>query len=171
LTKWLLNKTVVNIFSPHFIDYKELGRKLAQINYFMTDDTNAIVVEDYKLIADMWGELLKETGRFNHVQVLYTPEDLTSKIELLNPALILMDINLPGSKNGIEITKTINTNYPAVKIIILSIHDEPGMVKLALKNGALGYITKNSPISEMKKGIEQVLKGETYLCKEVAKYF
>lgn len=137
----------------------------------MTNEINAIVVEDYKLIADMWGELLKETGRFNHVQVLYTPEELTLKIEHFNPSLILLDINLPGSMNGIEITKTITTNYPFVKVIILSMHDEPGMVKQALKNGAMGYITKNSPIAEMKEGIERVLKGETYLCKEVAKYF
>jgi len=137
----------------------------------MSNEINAIVVEDYKLIADMWGELLKDSGRFNHIEVLYTPKDLITQIERYNPAIILMDINLPGSKNGIEITKTITTNYPSVKVIILSMHDEPGMVKRALNNGALGYITKNSPIAEMKKGIDQVLKGETYLCKEVAKYF
>jgi two-component system invasion response regulator UvrY len=137
----------------------------------MSNEINAIVVEDYKLIADMWGELLKDSGRFNHIEVLYTPKDLIMQIERYNPAIILMDINLPGSKNGIEITKTITTNYPSVKVIILSMHDEPGMVKRALNNGALGYITKNSPIAEMKKGIDQVLKGETYLCKEVAKYF
>lgn len=136
----------------------------------MTNIVNALVVEDYKLIADAWGKLLRDTNIFNTVKVLYSADNLTEYIEDLKPELIFMDINLPGSQNGIEITKTITESYPWIKIMILSIHNEPVMVRRAIENGAKGYITKNAPMKEMQLGVEKVMNGEKYLCEEIRHY-
>ena len=128
---------------------------------------NAIVVEDYKMIADAWGQLLRKTGHFKDVRVLYTPIDLMDEIDEFSPALLFLDINLPGSLNGLEITARISKSHPDIKIIILSIHNEPAIIKEALKNGASGYLTKNSGLDEMELAVKKVLSGEQYLCAEI----
>jgi DNA-binding NarL/FixJ family response regulator len=128
---------------------------------------NAIVVEDYKMIADAWGQLLRRTGFFNHVEVLYSPTDLWTYMENLKPNFIFLDINLPGSLDGLEITKMITQDNPEIKIIIISIHNEPAMIRRALDNGAKGYLTKNSGLDEMTAAIEAVSQGKTYLSKDI----
>lgn len=128
---------------------------------------NAIVVEDYKMIADAWGQLLRKTGFFNHVEVLYSPTELWTYIDNLKPKFIFLDINLPGSLDGLEITKMICSQYSEINIIIISIHNEPAMIARALDNGAKGYLTKNSGLDEMTAAIQAVTEGEIYLSKDI----
>jgi DNA-binding NarL/FixJ family response regulator len=130
----------------------------------------AIIVEDFKLIAQAWGKILEKTQLFSEIHLLYDAESLEQKIEKLNPKLILMDINLPNSKNGIEITNNLIKSNPDLKIIILTMHNEPVYVKKAKEAGAKGYVTKNSPLIEINKAIEEVIKGNEYICEEILEY-
>lgn len=136
----------------------------------MPNKINALVVEDYKMIADAWGKLLENMKLFNEVKVIYTPEFLGEIVENLKPSLIFMDINLPGTLTGLELTSQLTKDFPGIKIAILSIHNEPAMVKRAINNGAMAYLTKNSSIKEMETAVLKVLAGETYLCDEVKHY-
>ncbi len=136
----------------------------------MPNKINALVVEDYKMIADAWGKLLENMKLFNEVKVIYTPENLTEIVTDLRPSLIFMDINLPGPLTGLELTSQLTNDFPGVKIAILSIHNEPAMVKRAINNGAMAYLTKNSSIKEMETAVVKVLAGERYLCEEVKHY-
>jgi two-component system, NarL family, nitrate/nitrite response regulator NarL len=133
----------------------------------MMSNKSAVVVEDYKLIAQAWGSLLQKTGRFSDVHILNDSEDINSKIENFDPELILMDINLPGDKNGIEISQDLIKQNPELKIIILSMHNEPMFVRQAMEAGAKGYVTKSSPIKELRLAVETVLAGNTYICDEI----
>lgn len=126
-----------------------------------------MVVEDYNIIAQAWGGVLRKTEQFSGVHIYLDPDGLEEKVMELKPALILMDINLPGTKNGIEITKDLILFNPELKVIILSIHNEPVMVRNAFAAGAKGYVTKSSPISELKEAIIKALNNETYLCSEL----
>jgi response regulator of citrate/malate metabolism len=67
----------------------------------------AIIVEDFKLIAQAWGRILEKSKLFSEIHLLYDAESIEQKIEKLNPKLILMDVNLPNSKNGLEITQNL----------------------------------------------------------------
>jgi DNA-binding NarL/FixJ family response regulator len=130
----------------------------------------AIIVEDFKLIAQAWGRILEKSKLFSEIHLLYDAESIEQKIEKLNPKLILMDVNLPNSKNGIEITQNLIKNNPDLKIIILTMHNEPVYVKKALEAGAKGYVTKNSPLAEINKAIEEVIKGNEYICEEILEF-
>jgi DNA-binding NarL/FixJ family response regulator len=127
----------------------------------------AVVVEDFKLIADVWAGLLKDSG-FDTIEVYKHSNEVISGVERVQPDLIFMDINLPGDKNGLDLTEEILSRFPLIKIIILTIHTEPTYVQRAFQAGASGFITKNSSISEIRKGILEVLSGHTFMCKEIA---
>jgi DNA-binding NarL/FixJ family response regulator len=63
----------------------------------------------------------------------------------------------------IEQNKTLN-------IIILTIHNDPSIIKRALEAGAKGFVTKNSGLKEIKVAIQKIMGGEKYLCQEVSQY-
>ncbi len=130
-------------------------------------DRCAMVVEDYNIIAQAWGSVLQKTEHFTGVHIYLDPYGIEEKVLELKPTLILMDINLPGSKNGIEITKDLMLSNSELKVIILSMHNEPAFVRSAFAAGAKGYVTKSSPISELRLAINKALNNEIYLCQEL----
>lgn len=126
----------------------------------------AVIVEDFKLIADIWKTVLLEMG-FEEIEIIRHADEVEEKVLQINPDIILMDINLPGSKNGLELSEALLLKNKAFKIIILTIHTEPSYIQKALRLGALGYVTKNSSIAELKMAINSVLNNKVYLCNEI----
>lgn len=80
----------------------------------------------------------------------------------LLPDLILMDINMP-EKDGYETTQWLNEKHPEIKVLALSMYDDETAIIRMLKNGARGYILKDSEPSELRNAMESVLtKGFYY---------
>ena len=126
----------------------------------------ALVVEDFKLISEIWKTVLLEMG-FERVEVIDNSDDVEDYLINFDPEIILMDINLPGDLNGIELSESIIKKNKDRKILILTIHTEPTYIQRAMEIGASGFITKNSSIPELKKAIAEILAGNTYVCEEV----
>ena len=73
-----------------------------------------------------------------------------------------MDVALPRL-GGIEATRRIVKGNPDMKVIMLTIHDEPQYVFKSLEAGAKGYLVKEAPLEELMTAIKAVMRGETYL--------
>ena len=129
----------------------------------------ALIVEDFEIISDMWKSLLLEDG-FTAVYVTHNAEAIENYINNNTPEIILMDVNLPHSKNGIEITRNLIKKNPDLKIIILTMHNEPVYVKKAKEAGAKGFVTKSSGLKEIKVAIKRILNGDVYLCQESSQF-
>jgi DNA-binding NarL/FixJ family response regulator len=82
------------------------------------------------------------------------------------PNIMLLDINMVPV-NGFDVLKRVRKLSPATKIIGVSMHAQPAYAKKMIRGGAKGYVTKNSPSSELLKAIEVVLQGKIYVCEEV----
>jgi len=80
--------------------------------------------------------------------------------------VILLDINLPGM-NGIEVCQKLSKEYPEVKVLALSMHNEESFVTEILKHGAQGYILKNTGKKELLNAIQAVFSGQSYFSDEV----
>jgi len=78
-----------------------------------------------------------------------------------------MDINMP-KLDGLACTKLVHKKYPDIKIIALSQYDEKRFVKQMIKNGASGYILKDSAKETLVKAIRTVHGGEFYFCERLS---
>ena len=129
----------------------------------------ALIVEDFEIISDMWKSLLLEDG-FTAVYVTHNAEAIENYINNNTPEIILMDMNLPLGKNGIEMTKWLIEKKNELNIIILTIHNEPYIIKRAFEAGAKGFVTKSSGLKEIKVAIKRILNGDVYLCQESSQF-
>jgi DNA-binding NarL/FixJ family response regulator len=82
--------------------------------------------------------------------------------------LVLLDISMPGL-SGMEVLERINEEYPEVRVIILTIHDDPAYAVGAIRAGADGYLPKKAAGDELVRAIRAVMQGATYLSPEISK--
>lgn len=83
--------------------------------------------------------------------------------------LAIVDIGLHGSTNGIELTKSIKAEHPALPVLVLSMHDESLYADRALRAGASGYLMKREALNSVITAVRTVLDGEIYVSPTMAK--
>lgn len=84
------------------------------------------------------------------------------------PDILLLDLSMPPGESGLIAVGKISEDFPNTKIIILTMYDDEEYLFHALKNGAHGYVLKNSPDDELLKAIRTVYNGETYINPKMA---
>ena len=127
----------------------------------MADKIRIVVVEDHTIVREGLRPLLEGRG----VEVIGEAGDGLEAVKIvkeLAPQVVIMDVGLPRL-GGIEATRRIVKGNPDMKVIMLTIHDEPQYVFKSLEAGAKGYLVKEAPLEELMTAIHAVLRGETYL--------
>jgi two-component system, NarL family, response regulator NreC len=83
-------------------------------------------------------------------------------IEKAQPEVLVLDLSMPDI-DGIAVIKKIKPQFPTLRILILTIHEDEGLLRAALKAGAAGYILKGAAESELISAIRMILRGELYV--------
>ncbi|HEY6900615.1 MAG TPA: response regulator transcription factor, partial [Puia sp.] len=125
-----------------------------------------IIVDDHLHVREAWSWVLNQVPKLNVIAQCANGQEAIEAAKQLHPDVILMDIHMTPV-NGIEATRSIREFAPDIKIIGVSVQAERSYVNEMLRNGANGYVTKNSPSTEMVAAIDEVLAGKTYICEEV----
>ncbi len=126
------------------------------------DKVKILLVDDHTVLRDGIRALLEKES---DMTVTGEAEDGRTAVRLacqLKPDVVLMDIAMP-LLNGLEATRQIIHDCPHVKVLILTMHDNEEYIRLALTNGAMGYILKDAPAHELLEAIRAVHRGETIL--------
>ena len=100
------------------------------------------------------------------MEVVATAADGLEAYELVakhSPDIILMDLSMPPGESGLIATGKIKEDFPETKIVILTMYDDEEYLFHVLKNGASGYVLKNSPDEELLSAIREVYDGGTYV--------
>ncbi|MET4577730.1 response regulator transcription factor [Ottowia thiooxydans] len=123
-------------------------------------DDHAIVREGLKRIVssipDM--EVAGEAG--NGTEVM-------QRVRELDFDVLVLDLSMPG-RSGMELIKLIRAEKPMPRVLVLSMHQELQYAVRAIKNGASGYLTKESAPAQLEQAIRKVASGGAFISAEVA---
>jgi DNA-binding NarL/FixJ family response regulator len=124
------------------------------------------ITDDHKILVEGLKPLINKSGNIAVSGISYSLGECRKALLYQTPDVLLLDINLPDG-SGIDFCEEIRSKYPNLKILILSTRNEYSTVKQVLSNGASGYVLKNALSEEVITGIEAVMQGEIFLCKEI----
>ncbi len=123
------------------------------------------ITDDHVIVIEGIRTLLKSS---KEVVISQAFTSIAETVGGLHPRVqvLLLDINLPDG-SGIEACKDILQRFPNLRIIALTNYEDVSFVKQAIRNGAMGYLLKNTDKTQLIDAIKAVLAGERYLPKNV----
>lgn len=119
-----------------------------------------LIADDHSLFAEALRLLLDKS-----CQVIGAVSDgraLTAAVAKLNPDVVVVDIGMP-LLNGLEAARRTREQSPNVKLVFLTMQDDPNLAAAAMELGSVAFVLKHSAGSELLNAIEQVLHGKSYL--------
>lgn len=127
-----------------------------------------LLVDDHRILLDGLKFLIQNQPGVDEVDTANTVEEALANVRSVIPDLIISDISIPEI-GGIAFAQKVKTLFPQVKLIFLSMHEEPYRVKEALSTGAEGYVLKKAAHEELLKAIREVSEGGMYFSSEIQK--
>jgi len=125
------------------------------------------LVDDHPLVRDGLRARLGALPRLEIVGEAGGAHDAMALIEGCRPDLVLMDVGMKDM-NGIDLAALLLQRQPALRVLMLSMYDNPEYVQRALQVGARGYVLKDAPAAEIVAAIEAVTAGGTFLSPAVS---
>jgi DNA-binding NarL/FixJ family response regulator len=127
-----------------------------------------ILVDDHQIIRDGIRQLLADEQDMEVAGEASTVKDALKLLEVIKPDLLISDLSMPGA-SGFELLKTMQSDYPHVRVLILSMHVEEAYIKKAIELGVAGYLPKDTSKYELTEAIRNVASGEMYFSSTVSK--
>jgi DNA-binding NarL/FixJ family response regulator len=120
-----------------------------------------MLAEDHALVRQGLRRIIQEDPA---VQVTHEAGNGLEVLEYLKestPDVVILDISMPHL-GGLEVAQIVKAQYPAIKIVILTMHREKSFFQKALEVGVEGYVLKDEADTALTNAIRAVLDGKTY---------
>jgi len=119
-----------------------------------------LLADDHTLVAEAFKRLLEP--EFEVVGTVGDGRALLRAAAELKPDLVLVDLNMP-LLNGLDASEQLKQSLPRVKIIVLTMNEDPEIAAETMEKWASGYLLKKSAGSELLKAVRDVLRGDRYI--------
>ena len=126
-----------------------------------------IIVDDHPMMRKGLASSIEAEPGYEIVGQFERAEEVLNQIDTLEPDLMIVDVSLPGM-NGIELVKNLIFQYPDLKILVVSRHEESLYAERALRAGAKGYVMKFESSDILMKAVRKVLLGGIYVSEEIS---
>ncbi len=127
---------------------------------------NVLIADDHAIVRDGIRQLFKKEDDLNVVGEAVDGREALEKVKDLAPDVLLLDIAMP-QLNGLEVIGLVREAAPETQIVILSMHAKESYVQQVLKSGALGYVLKASPSSDILDAIRAAHRKEYFLSSQI----
>ena len=119
------------------------------------------------LLADAHYNILEAVrslleGRFATTIMVADEPSLLEAAARMEPDLVVLDLSLPVS-GRVNIVRTVLSQHPALRVIVLSVHDEQVACSQAFAAGAAGFVLKRTAAADLPKAVDAICRGETYV--------
>ena len=126
-----------------------------------------LLVDDHPLFREGVAHSLAATDDFVVVGEAGSGEEALSLAAALQPDMVLLDVSMPGM-GGIAAAEKLSVSLPGVRIMMLTVAEDPECLLAALKNGAHGYVLKGVSAAELRRIAASVADGEAYVTPALA---
>lgn len=127
-----------------------------------------VIADDHAVVRSGFSMILNYQEDMEVVATAADGKEAYAMVAKYQPDVLLMDISMPPGESGLIATGKISEDFPNTKILILTMYDDEEYLFYVLKNGASGYILKNSPDEELISAIRMVHQGGTYIQPKMA---
>jgi two-component system response regulator NreC len=124
--------------------------------------TTIVLADDHHVVRQGLRALLEGQPDFQLVGEAGDGLEAVQLTERLKPDVLIIDLMMP-SLNGLEATRQIGQRSPHTRVVILSMHANEAYVLEALRNGAAGYVLKDSSAADLVQAVREVVAGRRYL--------
>jgi two-component system nitrate/nitrite response regulator NarL len=128
------------------------------------------IAEDHQMLIDGVKSFFEYDEDINIIGAVNNGKELVKLVRLKQPKLVITDIRMP-IMDGIQATQIVKKEFPHIKVLAMTMFDQPEAIKQMLDAGATGYVLKNSGIKMLSEAIQTVAGGETFFDKNVALNF
>jgi DNA-binding NarL/FixJ family response regulator len=128
---------------------------------------DVLLVDYQKLMRDGIRAILERGSEFRVVGEAESGVDAVRLCKKTHPALVIMDISLPGM-NGIEATTEILRYSPQSRVLIISVDDNENAVLEAIRSGASGFVLKRASSGDLLDALRNIAQGGSYLSSQVS---
>jgi two-component system invasion response regulator UvrY len=125
------------------------------------------LVDDHAMVRAGLKKVIEDSGDLRVIGEAADCQQALDRLRTAQPHCIVLDISLPG-RSGLDLLKDIRSLYPAIRVIVLTMHPEDRFAFRALKNGASGYLTKDAAPLELVQAIRHVNGGRKYVSATLA---
>ncbi len=122
--------------------------------------TTVLLADDHLMLVEALKKILE--AEYDVVGTVGDGHALLQAGEKLRPDIVVLDIAMP-LLNGLDAGRQLKHDMPAVKLIFLTMNEDPYLVGEAFRAGASAYLLKQGAALELTKAIAEVLKGRTYI--------
>jgi two-component system response regulator NreC len=121
-----------------------------------------LLADDHQVVRQGLRALLEAEPDFQIIGEAGDGLETIRLVERLKPKVLILDLMMPGV-NGLEVARQINQRFPDTYIVVLSMHSNEAYVLEALRNGAAGYVLKETGITDLVRAVREALAGRRYL--------
>jgi len=125
-----------------------------------------LLADDHQILRDGIRRGLEAAGE-TVVGEADNGEEAIELVRTTSPDIVLMDLSMPVL-DGVSATRRITEEFPDVKVVVLTMHDDPQRTRAALEAGAQGYLTKGTSFADVLDTLTRVMGGEEVLSPQLA---
>ena len=128
--------------------------------------SRVFIVDDHTMFREGMKQLIDREADLTVCGDAASGDEALGSIPGLKPDLVIVDLSLSGS-TGLDLIKTLRSLYPALPVLVVSMHEETLYAERALHAGASGYVMKQEPAKTVKLAIRKVLAGDLHLSEKM----
>lgn len=129
-----------------------------------------VIADDHTMVREGIKQVLSAAADLNVVGEAKDGAEVLQRVRELDFEVLVLDLSMPG-RSGTELIRLVHAEKPKLRIMVLSMHQEPQYAVRAIKSGASGYLTKDSASAELISAIRKVADGGAFISTEVAEQF
>ena len=126
-----------------------------------------VIADDHEVVRQGVRGVLDGADGFHVVGEAQDGDAAIALVADVQPDVLVLDVNMPG-KSGLDVTRELRAAGVSVRILILSMHDEPEYVLQAVRSGADGYVLKDVSPAELRDAVRAVYEGREYFTAQVS---